>query len=354
MNKKITLIIGLQALIIITLFWVLVFYGQDEYEAYQSEQEEEIESQSKVTEKDGVNTVFLTPETQKNSGILFSQVKPSRFQGSVKTLGTVLTIDPLILAKTQYIALQSELQLAQTAHSVHIQQYQRLKTLNEDDKNVSDSVAQDAYALLQADQAKIAAISAQMNNLLASTQLTWGEALASLITGKPTASALQQLLTRQQVLVQISLPMDASSPSKGSVIDITPLNARTQTIRATYVSPATSADISALGRTYYFSAPAALLRTGMRVNVLQKNTQSSARNGVIVPSNAVVWHGGKPWVYIKQAHHQFVRKPINADTEVEDGWFVEDLPASSEVVTSGAQLLLSEEFKYLIKNENED
>ena len=49
-----------------------------------------------------------------------------------------------------------------------------------------------------------------------------------------------------------------------------------------------------------------------------------------------------------------MRKPINTDTEVEDGWFNQDLTANTEVVTNGAQLLLSEEFKYLIKNENED
>jgi hypothetical protein len=90
----------------------------------------------------------------------------------------------------------------------------------------------------------------------------------------------------------------------------------------------------------------------MRVNV--EAAASDSTNGIIIPSSAVVWYAGTPWVYFKQGKDQFVRKPISADTEVEAGWFNQGLDANSEVVVNGAQLLLSEEFKYLIKNENED
>ncbi len=40
MNRKTAIIIALQTLIIIVLFWVLVFYGKDEYEAAMGESEE--------------------------------------------------------------------------------------------------------------------------------------------------------------------------------------------------------------------------------------------------------------------------------------------------------------------------
>ena len=94
----------------------------------------------------------------------------------------------------------------------------------------------------------------------------------------------------------------------------------------------------------------------MRVNV--EAAASGSTNGIIIPSNAVVWYAGTPWAYFKQGKDQFVRKPISADTEVgsltDGGWFNQGLDANSEVVVNGAQLLLSEEFKYLIKNENED
>lgn len=354
MNKKITLIIGLQALIIVTLFWVLVFYGKDEYEAYQSEQEEEIESPNRVTEKDGISTIALTPETQKNSGIMTSKVQKITYQGEVKTYGSVISIDKLIEAKTQYIALTTELNMAQSGSEQRALQYQRLKTLNEDNKNISDSVVQDAQAQLNANQAKIQALLQQLQNLKSSIQLQWGEPLAQLVAGGQSTAPIKQLLTRQNVLVQVSLPITANTPAAGDTIQIVSLNERAISVKALYISPATSADISGIGKTYYYSAPAESLRVGMRVHVVQTNHSQMQNAGVVIPNSAVVWHAGKPWIYVQQKNNQFVRQPISTETEIAEGWFNQHVAAGSLVVTNGAQLLLSEEFKYLIKNENED
>ena len=112
MNKKTTIIIGLQALIIITLFWVLIFYGKDEYEAYQSAQEEEIETPSRVSEKQGVNTVALPKATQVNSGIRTAKMTASNYQGEIKSWGEVIAIDGLIDTKLQMTSLQSAIQSA--------------------------------------------------------------------------------------------------------------------------------------------------------------------------------------------------------------------------------------------------
>lgn len=354
MNKKITWIIGLQALIIITLFWVLVFYGKDEFEAYQGEHEEEIESPNLVSEKDGISVVKLTPETQSNSGISTSKIQSMSHQGSIKTFGSVLAIDKLIEAKTQYLALTTELNIAKSGSPQLQAQLQRLRMLNEDDKNVSDSAVQEAQAQVNASQGKIQAIQSQQAILKSSVQLMWGEALAHLVTGGQAAPNLNRLLTRQDVLVQVSLPATANTPTAGSSIQIASLNERASTVKAMYISPATNADISGIGKTYYYSAPAESLRVGMRVSVVQKNVISGESSGVLIPSSSVVWHGGKPWIYVKKQNNQFVRQPISTDTEVNEGWFNLGIPAGSQVVTSGAQLLLSEEFKYLIKNENED
>lgn len=354
MNKKITWIIGIQALIIITLFWVMVFYGKDEFEAYQGEHEEEIESPNLVTQKDGISIVELTPETQANSGISTSKIQTITHMGSIKTFGSVLPIDKLIEAKTQYVSLSTELNIAKSSTAQLQAQLQRYKTLNEDDKNVSDSAVQEAQALLNANQAKIQAIQLQQANLKSSVQLVWGEALAGLISGEQKNDELKRILTRQNVLVQVSLPVANSTPTEGSSIQIASLNERAIKVKASYISPAINADVSGIGKTYYYSAPAESLRVGMRVNVVQKNTGNGEMTGVMIPSSAVVWHGGKPWVYVKKENNQFVRQPISTDVEVDEGWFNTGIPAGSQVVTSGAQLLLSEEFKYLIKNENED
>jgi hypothetical protein len=359
MTKKLTLIIVLQAILIIALFWVLVFYGKDEYEAYQSEQEEEIDSPSRVTENAGINIVSLPPATQQNSGIKTAKVAAASYQGEIKSFGNVVSIDGLIEAKASYLTLKTNVNLARAVSGENNQQYQRLKTLNDDDKNVSDRAVQESLAAVNADKANITASELQLKNLQTNMKLQWGEALAKLAFNDKLPPHLESLLNRKNVLIQVSLPLSNATPKASSTIDVMPLNESGSAIKAVYVSPASTSDSNGFGKTFYYSAPAEQLRIGMRVNVEVSRNTSEASSGVIIPSNAVVWYAGTPWAYFKQAKDktgsdQFVRKPISADTEVEAGWFNQGLDANSEVVVGGAQLLLSEEFKYLIKNENED
>ena len=364
MNKKYTIIVVLQALLIVTLFWVLIFYGQDEYEAYRAEQEEEIESPSRVAEVQGINVVTLPLTTQQNSGIQTAKVASTTFQGEIKSFGHVVSIDRLIEAKAQYIQLQSNIQLASAGSEQKIQQYQRLKTLNDDDKNVSDLAVQESLAAVNADKNNISAAQLQLKNLRTTVELQWGKELAQIAFSDKLSPHLAGLLSKNNVLVQISLPLNTLSPLKNSTIKITPLTETFKPITAIYVSPATTSDSNGFGNTFYYSAPANLLRIGMRVNVEVDPIAGDETKGIIIPSNAVVWYAGKPWAYFKHATNKevdsknaandFVRKPISTDTEIDAGWFNQGIDADSEVVISGAQLLLSEEFKYLIKNENED
>jgi hypothetical protein len=354
MNKKLSLIVALQAFIIIVLFWVLIFYGRDEYEAYQSSQEEEIESPSRITEKAGVSVVHLPLPTQQNSGIKTIKVISTDFRGEIKSFGNVVNIVSLIDAKSNYLNLKTNANLAQANNQQNIQQYQRLKTLNDDDKNVSDRAVQEALAAVNAENANVKSYELQLQNLKNSTRLRWGEALSALIFNEKSGAHLSNLIDRKNVLIQVSLPLATNTPASGSTIKISPLNDAGIPIQAIYVSPAATADTNGFGKTFYYSAPADQLRIGMRVNVELGDTKSNAVKGVIIPNNAVVWYAGTPWAYFKQGQDHFVRKPISADNEVDTGWFNKNLSADSEVVVNGAQLLLSEEFKYLIKNENDD
>jgi hypothetical protein len=92
----------------------------------------------------------------------------------------------------------------------------------------------------------------------------------------------------------------------------------------------------------------------MRV-VGQVKSGAKPREGVIIPASAVVWHGGKAWAYVKEGADKFERKLVPTSQEMGNGWFAaEGFESDDEVVVSGAQLLLSEELKFQIRNENED
>ena len=367
MNKKLSLIIALQALLIIALFWVLIFYSKDEYEAYQNRHEDEIASPNRVAENNGMSIVSLSTAIQQNSGITTAKVLSSTFAGKLKSTGTVIAIDSLIEAKANYLQAKSEIDLANAASGNNLQQYQRLKTFNEDDKNVSDRVVQEALAAVNSDKAKISATELQLNNLRSAVKLQWGETLSSLVFDNKVLSDklaphLANLLDRKNVLVQVSFPSEFPTPKLGSTLNLSPLNTADAAIKAVYVSPAAHSDANGYGKTFYYSAPAESLRIGMRVNA-EAEASIKANDGVVIPNQALVWYGGKAWAYFKQAKNkqgedQFARKPINADIEVgsgaDNGWFNQGIDVQSEVVVSGAQLLLSEEFKNQIKNENGD
>ena len=349
----------MQALFIIALFWVLIFYAKDEYEAYQNSHEDEIATPNHISEKDGINIVSLSAATQQNSGITTAKLASSSFAGKAKSTGSVIAIDSLIEAKANYLRAKSEIALSRAASGNNLQQYQRLKTLNEDDKNVSDKVVQDALVAVNADKAKISVAELQFINLQNAVKLQWGETLSGLVFSDKLAPHLANLLNRKNVLVQVSLPPESIAPTAGSTLNLSLLNASGAAIKAIYISPATQSDVINIGKTFYYSAPAESLRIGMRVIAETDASNSKTSNGVVIPNQAIVWFGGKPWAYFKQGKNkagedQFARKPISTDTEIAGGWFNQSLNNSSEVVISGAQLLLSEEFKNQIKNENGD
>jgi multidrug efflux pump subunit AcrA (membrane-fusion protein) len=129
---------------------------------------------------------------------------------------------------------------------------------------------------------------------------------------------------------------------------------RTHQVNARYVSPAPQTDASLPGATYFYLAEGQALRTGMRV-AGQLQLSGKARAGVAVPEAAVVWHGGRAWAYVREDPTTFVRRPVSTAEEIGNAWFnPQGFEPGEQVVVSGAQLLLSEELKFQIRNENED
>ena len=136
------------------------------------------------------------------------------------------------------------------------------------------------------------------------------------------------------------------------------MGAVSQNVQAKFISEAALTDNTIQGKTYDYHVPAGNLRTNMRVSA-RLDTQGKVTTGVIVPHQAVVWYANQAWVYQKVGPEKFVRRLINTDVEIESeaisGWYnTVDIAENDEVVVSGAQLLLSEELKYQIQNENED
>ena len=358
MNRKLATIIGLQAFLIVMLFWVLVFYGKDEYEASTHRSDDKIEAPSRVTSKQGLAIITVNSAAQALSGIQTNALNASTHQGGISSYGNVIGIDSLIELRTRYLAAKADAQVISTSLARNKNEFTRLRELNLDDKNVSDKVLAAALADTKSDEAKILAAETSAKSIADSMRQAWGDSLSKLATDKNTTSLLQNLLDYKEVLIQITLPFDTAEPAVNSHVMITPTTSSSSTITATYLAHSPMSNATVQGKTYFYHASSDSLRAGMPVKVLSlSNAKKTA--GVVIPNNAVVWYGGKPWVYRKISADQFSRLPIDTNTETENGWFYQsnlkgDLTSGEQVVTSGAQLLLSEEFKSQITNENED
>ena len=359
MNRKTSAIIAIQAFLIIVLFWILVFYGKDEYDSFNQAQEEEVASPNRVAQANGATVVTLSQEAQSQSDIKTVKLSTSDHQATLSALGNVISIDNLIELRTRYLNAKANASIARASLTNSQQDFQRMQALNKDDKNVSDHAMLVAQAAFKADQAKVQASETEANNLRDTMRQAWGEKLADEASKEPASASLQALLQHHEVLVLITLPVDHGTPKAGDTISITPTGANTKSISASFVAPAPQTDTTIQGRTYYYRASSDTLRAGMRVNVEIKETANNHNNnakGIVVPSSAVVWYGGKAWVYKKNSQDQFVRLPISTESPTNGGWFNQSkhINGGDELVTNGAQLLLSEEFKYQIKNENQD
>jgi multidrug efflux pump subunit AcrA (membrane-fusion protein) len=76
--------------------------------------------------------------------------------------------------------------------------------------------------------------------------------------------------------------------------------------------------------------------------------------GVVVPRRALVRHGGLAWVYVRRADTVFERREVDLAFPMSDGWFATSgLVSGDQVVTVGAQELLSEQLKEQIEREEE-
>ncbi len=353
MNRKTAIIIALQTLIIIVLFWVLVFYGKDEYEAAMGESEEEIDTPSHVATENGAPTITLSVASQRQSGITTTTLSGTAHQSGVNSFGAVVSIDTLVEMRTRYLAALADANVVRASIANSRQEFQRLQQLNRDNRNVSDRAVAVAEAAMKSDEARLAAAETAAASIRDAMRQQWGEVLTKRATQSGSES-LQRLLHYEEVLVQVTLPFNTPTPNAGTPLMIVPTGSQDKPIAASYVSPSPLTDTTIQGKTFFYTAAANNLRAGMRVTV-RLPAQDKATPGVIVPHTAVVWFGNKAWAYHKAGEDKFVRTQVSTEVESGEGWFnAAGLKAGDEVVTSGAQLLLSEEFKYQIKNENED
>lgn len=353
MDRKTSLIWVLCAIVIV-LTWALVYYARDEWGLGEHRgDDEKILVASRVSNENGKATLDVPVSTQETSGITTAPLQKAGYSSANTIYGVVADLQGLIELRTRYRAALAEAQVVRAQLANSAAEYKRLYALNQDDRNVSARAVQSANAQWQADKAKLAAAEGLAANIHDNMRASWGEVLARWAKDA-SSKTFDALLRHDEAIVQFTVPFDVQINPGSTALVVTPIAAKGEGREAKFVSPSPQVDPQAAGRTFFYRVPGRDFRIGTRVAGHFKANGEKA-DGVVIPVSAVVWHAGKAWAYVELEEEKFERREVATAHELDDGWFNSSaFKPGEEVVVSGAQLLLSEEFKYQIRNENED
>jgi membrane fusion protein, multidrug efflux system len=294
-----------------------------------------------VSVMNGETVVTAGQKTQAASGIEVQALTLDSRRGETTAYGTVVDLQPLIDLRTRYRSAQTEAMVARTTLKASEQQYQRVRTLNQLDKNASDRALQAAQAAWETDRAKASAVALLADDVRALASARWGRALAEQVLDGG-AKALAKLLSGQEVLLELAFPSGVSAPAS---VEIDVADANGKPLSAQWVAASPRADLLTRNPTFFYRAAATTLRAGWRV-AARVPLGGDAAEGVFVPESAVIWHANQPWAYVRTDATHFVRRPLASARAVAGGWFAtQGWRGGEQVVVAGAQLLFSEEFK---------
>jgi hypothetical protein len=326
------------ALSIVVILLVCIFISRHRETESVRKQLPKAESHESINE--GENVISLNEADQNKAGIVVSSLKPVFHQKELQAYGTVLQPKALIDMRNSYIAAKTSVDKALAALDASRKEYERLKTLNADNKNISDKVLQSAEAVFSADEANAFASREKLQSVKDAAVLQWGGIIAEWIFD--FSPAFQRLIDMKDVLVQVMLPLDVHIESAPGTISIQSTQATL--ISAKLIAHAPITDPRTQGISFFYDAPSYTTRLIPGMNVQALLPLGSKVKGVVIPFPSVVWMGGTAWAYQQTDEEHFVRREVSTLNPVQNGYFVsKNFTSGDRVVIKGAQTLLSAE-----------
>ena len=331
-DMRVKLILPFVALLLVAAL-VFGYLQMSRERASEAQSEKPVTSESKESHGSNGEVLSLDEQTQKLVGLESCVLSATVLPPEIKCYGRVLDASPLI-------ALLSNVASAQASLEASAKDYQRVKGLFNQGQISSARALETAEAATRRDQVALQAAEAE---LVAS----WGKSLADQ-SDLPTL--VQSLARQNQQLLRLDLPA-------GEMTEQRPLGARlvlagtAQPIWARFVGPAATTEAQVQGQGFLFLATNTppLLSPGLTLTgFIELPGQPLA--GVTVPEAAVVRSADRAWVYVQTDSTNFTRRELNQAYPVPTGWVVTSgLKPNDRLVTTGSQVLLSEERKSEIK-----
>lgn len=266
----------------------------------------------------------------------------------------------LSLAQADVQSIEADLAAAHAA-------LDRARTLNAENKNLSDRALQEAEARVTSQEAKRAAALENARLLQASLTASPG-ASSSLPLSVSRGGEVVEILTKPNEVVEsgqpilraarfdsliarVDVPPGEIVPASIATARIVPLGNENISFSGERVGLAANVASATLGQGFLFrfSARGAVLRPGTAVTAYLP-VPGTRKQGVSIPRAAVVRYGGKAWAYAQVDAEKFTRREVSVEQPTANGWLVTTgFAPGDRVVVAGAQVMLSEEMKSQIQ-----
>ncbi len=270
-------------------------------------------------------------EAQRLLGLQTAPLAEKTLPSEVPVYGSVLSPAPLIDLFRQIVAAQAVITISQES-------VDRVDKLFASGELVARKDVLAAQAQLSQDKVLLQGLEDRLI-------LEWGQSFSKM-SAPDRVKLLDDLLLGHQALIRLSV-------SRGDNFEAMPLAARLHTfgkelspLRCEQIMPAPAIDPAFQGRAFLgmIQTPTSPLAAGLTLTGTFELKSAEPIAGKFIPQSTVVFYLGKAWIYQKSGDDKFERVEIPTDQPIDGGWFVKlDLLKAEEVVTQGAQALLSKE-----------
>ena len=295
--------------------------------------------------------VRVNDEIGDYAGVEVLSLVATSFFPESKALAKVVDLRPMLVLRAKHNQSVAALNVANVAEQASAAELARLKLLAKSARSVATKNINYAQADWRLAKANLQGLNFERQAISDEAIQSWGNIIATWILSADSKQ-WQRLLSRQDSLLLVTLPLGLTLSAEVSVIRIARDGLRQQARKAYFVSPALATEQLTQGETYFFKTASGQLRTGMRLDAwLAQGTEPLA--GVHIPQQAITWNDGQAWAYVKLEDDLYQRRSLQSGLATASGVFMtEEIYAGESLVIRGTQMLLSEEFRWQIEGDD--
>jgi hypothetical protein len=297
--------------------------------------------------------LHLDEYTQQLAGINVITVTQTTHTDEIIAYGHALFLPAMLSLHQRYLVNNTEQQRLAAQLAQATQALKRAQALYQEGVMALRS-RQEHYTQWQSANAQYEQTLLAHDALVAEAKITWGDSISAWLLAEK-APQLAQLLAAETCLLQINVSTNAPYTEPNPHIQVSVAGKREYSQSADYISSAPQVEIAQQGVNYFYQTNGKYIKPGMKITAWLPRSKDT-KTGVVVPKSALIWYLGQSFVYLKTSNESFMRHLINDYSVVAEGVFIDHriLSPGAQVVITGGQLLLSEEMRSHLPNEDDE